>query len=135
MPTPTGDKKLRNIGQRTIEIGGHLFRPNTTVEFPVDVAARLMRLYGDEVQDFEAQVESFKGQRTEKFSGVTSTREESEPASTKAPKAKEPAKKSPEPAAKPDEEPAKEADDVAQAEKPRTKTTRRTPTATRSPNN
>ncbi len=50
---------LRNNGSRKIEIGGKDFLPKTTVRFPAEQAARLLKLYPNEVADLASVVREF----------------------------------------------------------------------------
>ena len=56
-------KKLFNKGSRTIWYGKHkeaLFKPKTTVSFPVDQAEYLQKLYPNELSDSEDVQEAFQ---------------------------------------------------------------------------
>ncbi len=53
-------KNLRNTGNFSINYGGGVFKPNSTIAFPLGIAKKLRRLYPDTVQDLEAAVEVYK---------------------------------------------------------------------------
>lgn len=53
------EKKLRNIGKRTIEISGKEFRPNSSGRFSLTDAEKLLKLFPEEVQDLEAAMKDF----------------------------------------------------------------------------
>lgn len=60
-------KRLRNIGRRNIEIGGMEFKPNKTVDFPLEQAERLLKLFPDEVEDLHSAVEKFQSGQADAF--------------------------------------------------------------------
>lgn len=53
--------KLHNIGKRSIEYGkGHYFKSGARLEFPEDEAAKLQRLYPEEIQSLEDVMAAFE---------------------------------------------------------------------------
>ena len=58
--------RLYNKGQRDIQVKEFTFHPKATVDFPAEVAAKLVRLFPDEIGDQNSSVAEYSDEAVSK---------------------------------------------------------------------